>query len=248
MEPLAVRGRLTIDMDHQTDPHAAHDPLLVASLIDAETTGPEQVRAQSLVASCTACAALHVDLLALASATRGLPPIARPRDFRLTPADAARLRPAGWRRLLDGLGTSRDALSRPLALGLTTLGLAGLLVASVPSFFAGGTGGAASLNTVGSPAAVPAAGSQQEFDLATDDGAIFNGADPGSSGDIQAENAPEAGVPAASERLARQTRDARALTDSASGVPSLVAISGVTLVLGLGLFALRWSARRLGRD
>ena len=35
------------------------------------------------------------------------------------------------------IGSSRDALSRPLAIGLTTIGLAGLLVATVPGALSG---------------------------------------------------------------------------------------------------------------
>ena len=60
------------------------------------------------------------------AATRAMPTPARPRDYQLTPADAARLRPAGWRRWIAAIGSARDTFSRPLAVGLTTLGLAGL--------------------------------------------------------------------------------------------------------------------------
>jgi hypothetical protein len=232
-------------MAYQTDPHASHDPLLIASLADGETAGPDHVRAEALVASCTDCAALHADLLALASATRSLPPPARPRDFQLTPADAARLRPAGWRRLLDGLGTSRDGLSRPLAIGLSTLGLAGLLVATVPSFFAGAAGGAASLDATGQSGAARDASSPDAFSAETDDGSIFNGADPAASGDAQGGGWSEA-APAPTELEAADTGEAQIMADSTSGLSPFVAISGVTLGLGLGLFALRWSARRLG--
>jgi hypothetical protein len=69
-----------------------------------------------------------------------LPVPARTRDFTLTTSDAARLRGSRWRRLIAAIGSSRDVFSRPLAIGLTTLGVAGLLVASVPMPF--GAGGA----------------------------------------------------------------------------------------------------------
>ena len=39
----------------------------------------------------------------------------------------------GWRRFVAAFGSPRDVFSRPLAVGLTTLGLAGLLLASAPS-------------------------------------------------------------------------------------------------------------------
>ena len=61
-----------------------------------------------------------------------LPAIERPRDFQLRPEDAQRLRPNRIRRLFGSFGTARDGFSRPLALGLTTLGLAGLMVGILP--------------------------------------------------------------------------------------------------------------------
>ena len=87
--------------------------------------------------------------LAAAVPTAALP--ARPRDYTLSDADAARLRPAGWRRWLAAIGTSRDAVTRPLAVGLTTLGLAGLLVATVPGALpsAGSAGAAAAADRRG---------------------------------------------------------------------------------------------------
>ena len=126
-----------------TDPftssdHASHDTILVASLADHSLPASERSAAEALVAACSQCADLHADLLALRAATRAMPTPARPNDYTLTPRDAARLRSGGWRRFVAILGTSRDALSRPLAVGLTTLGLAGLLVATLPSFSMGG--------------------------------------------------------------------------------------------------------------
>ena len=94
---------------------------------------PSERRAEALVAGCSLCAQLHADLVALGAAARAMPTPARPRDYVLTPADAARLRPSGWRRVVAAFGTARDGFSRPLAVGLTTLGLAGLLVTTVPS-------------------------------------------------------------------------------------------------------------------
>jgi hypothetical protein len=50
------------------------------------------------------------------------------------------------------LGSSRDALSRPLAVGLTTLGLAGLLISAAPSFMLGGASSGAAPISAGAPA------------------------------------------------------------------------------------------------
>ena len=76
-------------------------------------------------------------------------------------ADRARRRPPPFGRLAPFvaiLGTSRDALSRPLAVGLTTLGLAGLLVAAAPSFMIGQClGGAAPTVRRGARPRAPAA-------------------------------------------------------------------------------------------
>ncbi|MEO6207196.1 MAG: hypothetical protein ABIP77_04500, partial [Candidatus Limnocylindrales bacterium] len=93
--------------------------------------------ATTLLATCLDCARLHADLLSLAVALPAASTPARPRDFMLTAADAHRLRPRGLRRWLGLIGTSRDTLSRPLAIGFTTLGLTGLLVATVPGALPG---------------------------------------------------------------------------------------------------------------
>ncbi len=112
--------------------HAAHDLLLVAALADRELTGTEHDRARAQVDACTECASLHTDLVSLARATQVLPAVARPRDFTLRPEDAQRLRPNLVRRIFGSFGTARDGFSRPLAMGFTTLGLAGLLVGAIP--------------------------------------------------------------------------------------------------------------------
>jgi hypothetical protein len=82
---------------------------------------------------------------------------ALPRDLRLPATTAARLRPAGWRRLIRAIGTSRDAVTRPLALSLTGLGLAGLLLTvlppvTLPSGAAGTTTGGTTATDVQAPA------------------------------------------------------------------------------------------------
>lgn len=119
--------------------HDQHDPILVVSLAsgDLAPTDRDFATAQSLISSCSDCARLHDDVLAIARATKELPPAQRTRDFRLTDADAAKLRPAGWRRLLGGLA-SGPLLSRQLGAGLATLGIAGLLLTALPGIQLGG--------------------------------------------------------------------------------------------------------------
>lgn len=184
--------------------HATHDPLLVAEAADRGRSLPPEL------AACPACTTLHADLVALAAALPSSAIPTRPRDFTLTPADAARLRPRGWRRLLDAIGSSRDAVTRPLAIGLTTLGLAGLLVATVPGALPGGAATGA-LDSVGSPVEVPEAVSP-----AGDGGGGFEQAAPDPT--IEAARTPPAPDPAPSP---------------------LGIVSVALLVTGGGLFAVR---------
>lgn len=155
-EPDVRATRLTSVMTVRPDTatHAAHDTVLVASLADRTLAPSERATAQALVDTCDRCADLHADLVALAAATRAMPTPARAHDYTLTADQAARLRGSAWRRFLGVFGSPRDALSRPLAVGLTTLGLAGLLVASLPSMSLGGASSAAG------PIAQPAASSE----------------------------------------------------------------------------------------
>ncbi len=137
-----------------------HDETLIARLAAEDLLEPEAREARVLVASCPACAELETDLRSIMAATATLPTPRRTRDFRLTDADAARLRRTGWRRLVGRFGDPRLAFTRPLATGLVTLGIAGLVFAAAPSFLSTiGAGGAASAlaPTGGDLVAVPAA-------------------------------------------------------------------------------------------
>ena len=147
-------------MPHDSEQHAQHDPLLVVSLAAGDLTGAERDLATSLVADCAECATLQDDLLAIARATAALPTAVRPRDFQLTPEQAARLRPLGWRRFVAAFASPRLAMTRQLGIGLTTLGLAGLLVSALPTVNLG-MGGAASASSA--PAAALQATEDTEF-------------------------------------------------------------------------------------
>ena len=144
-----------------TDPdHARHDPLRVAEAADRGATLPPDL------AACPDCRALHADLVAIAAALPGAALPVRPRDYRLTPDDAARLRRTGWRRWFATIGSPRDTITRPLAVGLTTLGLAGLLVAGIPSLAPSSSSGSAPAAAGGSAVTAdqgaPAAEAQDE--------------------------------------------------------------------------------------
>jgi anti-sigma factor RsiW len=238
-----------------TTTHTEHDLLLVAALADRELDGEDAERGRAQVAACTECAALHAELVSLATATRALPPVSRPRDFRLRPADAERLRPNLVRRILGSFGTARDGFSRPLAMGLTTLGLAGLLIGVVPGALpAGGAGGEATLEAVGQ--AVDDFRSMSAASAAPGGVAV-----PAPSGEVAIDGNQDA-AQASAAPTAEQQRDLGgrgsgvmvagepdpevALAPDSSGVSQLVVVSGSLLIVGLGLFALRWSSRRFG--
>ena len=268
--------------------HASHDRLLVAALADrgADALTPrDRAKAEAQVAACRDCAALHADLVMLTAAipTAAIP--VRPRDFTLSPADVERLRPRGLRRLIGLIGSSNDAFTRPLALGLTTLGIVGLLVASLPGALSGfGSAGAAPvLSTVGSAVGESTSGAQAAASAAPSAAAAPAAA--GSGGGVAAAPAPSGAAPQADGSFGRvsvaarpsasggddskavygadnggpetnsagqngyggteRTGDLLSVGDEASGVSPLVVIAGAMLIVGLGLFGLRWSARRL---
>lgn len=238
-------------MPTPTPDHAAHDRTLIAASAtrDPGLSPAERAQADALRAGCPDCARLHDDLVALATALPATATPARPRDFVLTPADAARLRRGGLRGWLARIGTAQDVLTRPLAIGFTTLGLAGLLVATAPTLLpgAGGASGGASQPTGGEPSAAAAAASGAPSETQAlamsappeaspvDDGEVFNGAD--SSDGLRATTPPG--------EVADPTVEA-AIRDDASGLSVVLVLAGSMLIVGLGLFALRWSARRFG--
>ena len=210
-----------------------------------------------------------------------MPTPARPSDYTLTERDAVRLRSGGWRRFAAILGTSRDALSRPLAVGLTTLGLAGLLVSAAPSFMMGGASSASAPTTVGAPAGgaaaesgdgaerlgvVPAASAAAAAapSAAPAQGDIYGSADqsaaplparaPLADGATQPPDAAaitngtagaQAGSTGGKAREPGSTSDLLA-SQEIGGVSPLAVLSIAFLIAGLGLFAMRWTARRFG--
>ena len=239
--------------------HARHDLLAVAALVDRDATGEEAVRARAQVDACAECASLHAELVSLATATRQLPDIERPRDFRLRPEDAQRLRPNRVRRLFGSFGTARDGFSRPLAVGLSTLGLAGLMLGILPGTlsFGGAASGPADApaaatmdQTLDAGASAPAAGGapEQAFD---GNRVVANPAPPG-VGELEAEGlgqgqaAGPADIAGEPQSVAGNGQSLTSVADDSTGASQLVVISGTLLIVGLGLFALRWTSRRFG--
>ena len=119
--------------------HASHDELLIARLYGGDVDEVERTQALDRVADCPECTALLADLGAIAAATADMSVPARPRDFTLTQADAARLRrqPRGWSAMF-GRG-----LRRSLGSSLAALGLVGVVLTGAASL----VGGTASMNS-----------------------------------------------------------------------------------------------------
>ena len=239
------------DAHRSTTPaaHAAHDLTDVAALAaradDLDEKAAAAARRQ--VADCSACADLLADLVTLQTSLPTTSTPTRPRDFQLTPADAARLHQAGWRRILGFFGSARDGFSRPLAIGFTTLGLVGLLFASVPTFSMGAGGAAQSateLSTVGAAPAPSAAASAAASIEASSSERIGMEAPAGAGGAGPVDSA-DSGVFSGAEPVVPDITSDLAIRDDASGLSVMFVIAGVLLIAGLGLFGLRWSARRL---
>ena len=253
-------------MSSPPDRHAAEHALAIAALQAGDLTGPELARALELRASCPDCSALYVDLGTLRSAVRAMPAPPRRRDFRLTEEDAARLRPTGWRRFVGWLAAPRSSV-RPLATGLTTLGLAGLLLATVPglSLF----GSATMLSAPESRDAgwrvdgEMATGAPVETDktvtLAAPSGPAATAAPAGAPEAPAAEPVPTGGVAGSGSEDYRANQGATPGTPTPNAGdqgllagqqpfgPSLVALASIVLLItGLSLFAARWALRRSG--
>jgi hypothetical protein len=193
-------------VDH--GPHARHDRFVIAEAVGTEFL-PMSFR------SCQACGALHADLLSLQRAVREAWTPSRPRDLRLTVADALRLRRRGWRQRFALIGGPGDALTRPLALSFTALGMIGLLLTTIPVGFSMGSAGA---STELSRTTLPAA---PEPSAAASGPAVVSVPSVSGAGDP--------GVAAASVQDARRS-------DPPNPLPLL---SAVLLVLGGAILALR---------
>ena len=273
--------------DHASD-HAHHDRLLVAAQVAGDLDPAEHDRMAARIADCPACAELARDLATIRAATTAanLPVPPRPRPFTLAPSDAARLRPAGWRGLVRRFGSPGWAFTRPLAAGLTTLGLAGLLVAALPTGFMGGSAAAGpaareaaherSLMTYqgapSSPGAQPsfatapseapasaaplpagsaptASGNPKPSDSAVGTLGTDVKGEPGDAGGVDNTSSPSPGTAlGGSDGLTQGpgNDEAEAPTVAARDGSILLAIvAGTAILVGLGLFGLRWAARRL---
>lgn len=227
-------------MPHASDvrwtSHDRHDPMLVAALAADDLVGTDRDQAVALTRSCAECATLRDDLIALARATASAPPpiATRPRDFQLTPADAARLRPAGWRRLVATISSSRTIFSKPLGVGLVSLGLVGLLVGNVQVQLGSGAGAAAPMTGATSE------NGQQAPAASTANDAAVRGAAGASSGSaeglVPAAGAPSA-APAASGFAAAPVTRTAGPAPGTTGLPGAIQPNPLAVSQGNGALA-----------
>jgi hypothetical protein len=104
--------------------HERHDALLVSQLASGDPLDPWQLRdAELLVSSCRECASLAADLRALSRVVPWEPVAPRRRDFRITSADADRLRGSAFSRLLRRISLPETGTLRPAAFGALSIGL-----------------------------------------------------------------------------------------------------------------------------
>jgi anti-sigma factor RsiW len=233
--------------------HTDHDPLLIAALAAGDLGGREQAAASRLITDCGACADLHADLVAVAHATRELPAPLRPRDFTLSPEDAARARRTGWRRVAAILAGPRFGLARPVGTAFATLGLAGILLASLPGTQLAGA--AADPVASAGPLSHERSLASDAANSAVDGAAIERDAGAGTAFPQPIQQAPE--VPRGDDGTGTPGGDLAAEPGIGSGAgaqddvvkrptdATLAILSGTFLIVGLGLFGLRWTARRI---
>jgi hypothetical protein len=229
--------------------HSSHDVLLIAGHAAGDLVDSERTRAQSLVDSCGSCADLHRDLVAIAAATRSLPNLApAPRDFRLAPEQAARLRRGSWLRTILAPFVAARSAARPMAAAFTTLGIAGLLVATMLPGLSGSaatSGLERDQSQIGATAASaapvgPVVGPGEPAPNATDGSPAEEFGVKDQGGPSSAPGAGGGGTGAGAADEGSPTGRIAAMTSSPLLVGSLA-----LLALGLLLFGLRFAARRL---
>jgi len=223
-------------MPHVPDRHADHDHALVAAAATDDLTAAERIAVTELLSACTECVQLRSDLRALARATAALPVPARRRDYRISPEQAARLRPGGLRGMLAAFASRRFSFAAPLGTAMAALGIVGLLLAALPGPLAGGaalrsgsdaTSGAAAAQVEAAPSARPTTPGQIDVP--------YVALAPGSVDTQASEDGDISPLTAAAEEL----QNARGIDEL------LVILAGSAILVGVALVLLRWVGRRL---
>jgi anti-sigma factor RsiW len=263
-------------MDHSTPAeHPRHDTSLIAGHAAGDLADPERIRAEALLAACGACVDLHRDLIEIQAATRESPaPATRIRDFRLSEDQAARLQRGSWvRAILRPFAAARSS-TRPLAAAFTSVGVAGLLLATfVPGLLGGAASApvdrdlavAADSSAGGAPASTsaPQAIPGENQPVAADASAVapaiqVEPTGPRDPGLLSGMTLPPAatdrtgitttagGAKAGASEAADDTGASASSTREPAPSTNLALIASLGfLVVGLALFGLRFAARRV---
>ena len=139
------------DRPQLPDSHGLHDRLLVARAVGDDLDPLDRAAADALLEACADCRVLAAELRTLRSTAASLPAARRPRDFRLTEAQAERLRGGALRRLLAPLGGPVFGFLQPLGGAVIAIGLGLLVLTSLPTL--GSSGAAQFAPQAGQPAA-----------------------------------------------------------------------------------------------
>jgi hypothetical protein len=119
--------------------HDRHDPVLVARYAAGDAYESEIFVAKDLVDNCDGCASLAADIRLISAKTAALPAATRPRDFRITPEQAEKLRGSWFDRLLRGFSTPGWSVVRPVAAASLAIGMVLIVVGALPISLTGGT-------------------------------------------------------------------------------------------------------------
>jgi hypothetical protein len=237
--------------------HRVHDLGLVAAFAVDDARGVERERALALTAGCPDCALLAADLRAISAAVRAdaATQAVAPRDFRLSPEAARKLRGGSLgARLRRDLGIGGGAL-RPFGATLATLGLVGLLVSGGPfggspaALTGGASGGGAQsgYDTRSNPAPSSAA-----KDLSTAEAAFgplaspaYPAAAPSSrAGQVASQVPPSASLGSPAPASPSQAGSAPSQVPAPTPAADVVRpASGVALALGVGLLLVTFRRR-----
>jgi hypothetical protein len=246
---------------HRNEPtagsHDLHDRLLISAHAAGDLAGRERQAADALLAACEDCRNLHADLLTIVATTHTVPaPFRAPaRDFRISPERAATLARGGlWRRLLRPFARPGGA-ARPLSLAFTTLGVAGLLLAALPTLPLGGgdalmvqapemTDGRNAAQPTEAPEFVASPGNDTSGEYQPDDTDYGAAASPDAVPGAGAGQGTGAG-PTAQPTDGKVSPTSEVVGDGSSGPSPLVLLSVAFLAAGLGLVLLRLTARQL---
>ena len=102
-------------------------------------TTRKSTEAKDLVDNCDGCASLAADIQLISAKTADLPAATRPRDFRITPEQADKLRGSWFDRLMRGFSSPGWSVVRPVAAASLAIGMVLIVVGALPISLTGGT-------------------------------------------------------------------------------------------------------------